>query len=429
MNRKYFRAAGILQDIYDGDEYQKLYKNNGPLSKWNNVSFLWNTDGAPVFKSSSFSIWPFYLTINELPYQQRISRENQILGGLWFGSAKPLMLSFLKPIHEELHRLETVGMTIDFSETENIYCRAFLYAGSCDLPAKCLVCNTIQFNGYYGCSNCLIKRVSTSAGKDHITTFPYDEACVAEKRDKTNYLQHATEAVNSNTIVSGVKGPSWLAALDNYDIIDGTGVDYMHAVLLGVVKTLLNLFFTKKFAKEPFNISDEVSKVDEAIEMVKLPSPIGRSPRSIEDNLKHFKASEFRSFLLFYGPIVLKDFLLSPYYDHFLILSDYIHILLLQKVTQEQLKHAEKLLYTFCCNVQNLYGPRFELANFHLLLHLADSVRKFGPLWTHSCFHFENCNGFLLKLIHGTQNIQCNVNDARITISGTQVFSSSRRKD
>jgi hypothetical protein len=41
----------------------------GHLSEDNpyNVSFTWNTDGIPVFKSSKFSLWPFYLVINELP--------------------------------------------------------------------------------------------------------------------------------------------------------------------------------------------------------------------------------------------------------------------------------------------------------------------------------------------------------------------------
>lgn len=51
------------------------------------------------------------------------------------------------------------------------------------------------------------------------------------------------------------------------------------------------------------------------------------------------------------------------------------------------------------------YGERYMTANMHLLVHLADSVRTLGPLWTHCCFHFEDKTGHLLRLIHGTQNI------------------------
>lgn len=43
--------------------------------------------------------------------------------------------------------------------------------------------------------------------------------------------------------------------------------------------------------------------------------------------------------------------------------------------------------------------------NVHQLLHLPDSVRTLGPLYTHSCFSFEDKNGVLLKMIRGTQNI------------------------
>ena len=40
------------EDITDGTLYRKLYNNDGPLSSPNNLSFVLNTDGAPVFKSS-----------------------------------------------------------------------------------------------------------------------------------------------------------------------------------------------------------------------------------------------------------------------------------------------------------------------------------------------------------------------------------------
>lgn len=54
------------EDIYDGHLYKNLCENNGVLSFQENISFTFNTDGAPVFKSSKTSIWPIYLIINEL---------------------------------------------------------------------------------------------------------------------------------------------------------------------------------------------------------------------------------------------------------------------------------------------------------------------------------------------------------------------------
>ena len=74
--------------IYDGKLYKKLSGKLGLLSCPDNVSFLMNTDGVPVFKSSKVSIWPLYLVINELNYSKCMAYDNMIFAGLWFGEKK-----------------------------------------------------------------------------------------------------------------------------------------------------------------------------------------------------------------------------------------------------------------------------------------------------------------------------------------------------
>lgn len=84
-----------IEDIYDGRIYRELI-NKGILSNPNNISLMFNTDGAPVFKSSKLQMWPIYMTITELPPSKRVLKENLILAGLWYGDIKPLMWTFLK---------------------------------------------------------------------------------------------------------------------------------------------------------------------------------------------------------------------------------------------------------------------------------------------------------------------------------------------
>ncbi|CAG5102832.1 Protein of unknown function, partial [Cotesia congregata] len=67
-----------INDVYDGYLYKNLARD-GYLSNRNNISFIWYTDGVPVFKSSRISIWPLYLTINELPIKEWSKRHNLIL--------------------------------------------------------------------------------------------------------------------------------------------------------------------------------------------------------------------------------------------------------------------------------------------------------------------------------------------------------------
>ena len=52
-------------------------------------------DGVPLFRSSSFSMWPLHFKINELPLRLRNNLNNKILGGVWFGSKKPAVNAFL----------------------------------------------------------------------------------------------------------------------------------------------------------------------------------------------------------------------------------------------------------------------------------------------------------------------------------------------
>ena len=56
-----------MEDVYDGALYKELSKPGGFLSDSSNISFLGNTDGVALVKSTGWSVWPVYLVINELP--------------------------------------------------------------------------------------------------------------------------------------------------------------------------------------------------------------------------------------------------------------------------------------------------------------------------------------------------------------------------
>lgn len=60
-----------------------------------------------------------------------------------------------------------------------------------------------------------------------------------------------------------------------------------------------------------------------------------------------------------------------------------------------------------CCklvNLSGLYERQYWRFNVHLLLHLVDSVRRFGSLWAHSAFMFEHNNGRLIHYIKCASN-------------------------
>ena len=81
-----------------------------------------------------------------------------------------------------------------------------------------------------------------------------------------------------------------------------------------------------------------------------------------------------------------------------------MHILLQKSISAEG-NRADMLMLSFVGRFQMLYGTSSMTYNVHVLTHLATSVQKWGPLWTHSCFPFESCNGEVKKLLCGSKGI------------------------
>jgi len=90
-----------------------------------------------------------------------------------------------------------------------------------------------------------------------------------------------------------------------FDLIWGFVVDYMHAILLGVAKLHMEYLFdsTKKKCwidmTENISLKDLTNTIDIRLLSIQPPTGITRTPRSIENCCK-WKASEWRSWLLFY---------------------------------------------------------------------------------------------------------------------------------
>ena len=80
-----------------------------------------------------------------------------IFAGMWYGAGKPYPSIFLELLHRELKTVEN-GVTLKVILNNNKYgsklVRAFLIAGTFDLPARSLVAGTIQFTGKYGSIKC-----------------------------------------------------------------------------------------------------------------------------------------------------------------------------------------------------------------------------------------------------------------------------------
>lgn len=139
------------------------------------------------------------------------------------------------------------------------------------------------------------------------------------------------------------------------------------------------------------------------LSQIRLPIEYIRKPRSLAD-LKFWKASEFRSFLLHIGPVILRDYLPQDHFDQFMALSVAIKLLCSDQITETQLLKADSLITFFSGQVVALLGELAQSYNIHTLRHLVRQVRESGPLWATSAFGFESANHFLKLPLTGTIN-------------------------
>ena len=110
-----------------------------------------------------------------------------------------------------------------------------------------------------------------------------------------------------------------------------------------------------------------------------MPSEFARQPRRL-DELKQWKATEFRQFLLYTGPVVLKHVLSKSFYSHFLTLSVAMSIMLDSRcaTTASYLQYACDLLRYFVTKAKDLYGTTFTSYNVHKLVHLHEDIIHFA---------------------------------------------------
>lgn len=285
----------------------------------------------------------------------------------------------------------------------------------CDAPAKCLVQNFTQFNGFYGCGCCLTKGSSIKTSiKGSMLSYPYD---LSEDNSGTGHgvlrshistIEHARDAELGNKSEKGVKGYSVLCDLLYIDLVKSVSIDYMHCVLLGIQKMLLHLWIDTTNKSEPYYIGDYVHVIDDRLKALTPPNLIKRSTRGLCD-LKFWKASEFRSFLLFHSVCCLQGIMEDEYFVHYMLLVESIFLLLQLSISNEDLSKAKIMLMKFCAQIDYLYGQRYETYNVHCLLHLVEKVKDLGPLWCQSCFYYEDLNGDLRALFHGTNKVELQI--------------------
>ena len=221
-------------------------------------------------------MWPLYLKINELPPKKRDYLTNKILAGIWVGDGKPAVNTYFKPIYHTLQKLYTEGDLVSSPHiTGPFQCHAIMLSGTCDMPAKAVALNMIGHNGFYGCPKCSQPGITYKTSKGgNVRVYPYNASNPVGPVRTSESLKHdAKVSLRTNSVVNGIRGPgSCLATLPQYDIVKGMSIDYMHCVLINIVRLLISLWFESKYSSELWSCCSSESVVDAHMESIQPPN-------------------------------------------------------------------------------------------------------------------------------------------------------------
>ena len=328
----HFGIRAGLEEIINSCQQQNI----------NSLSLSFNIDGLPLFKSSVYHFWPILCMVNEM-------NSNPFIVGIFYGRSKPANVSdYLKEFISDLKDI-LQNPTISGKEY-NISVCAFI----CDAPARAFIKCTKSYNGYYGCERCIQK------GK-WLGRMTYPE--IDSPSRKNDEFLRATE---SGVFTQHVTGISPLLDL-NIDLVSMFPLDYMHLVCLGVIRKIL-----VSWTAGPQRLGNAFKqKLSQNLLSCVHSSPkeFKRKPRSVHE-VDRWKATEFRSFLLYTGPVVLKEILPKDKYYHFLCLHIAIRIMLSEILIDNYFNYAKEMLLHFVKSTKDIYGEEFLVYNIHYCIYL-----------------------------------------------------------
>ncbi|CAG9763445.1 unnamed protein product [Ceutorhynchus assimilis] len=306
-----------------------------------------NIDGIPLTKSSLSQFWPI------LGFLDSFKDSQPFPIGVFHGKSKPENIQcFFQAFVNEFKTVKQNGIHFNNSQF-SVQISKIL----CDAPAKSFVLNVKGHNSYSSCTKCQVEGEYIN----HRMSFLNAEASL---RTHTKVANMIDEDYN--------KGPTPLTEL-NIDLVNDIPLDYMHLVCLGVTKRLLSFWVSGhqgvRFFKEDLDLLNDNLESFRKHCVVEF----ARLPRSLKE-LDRWKATEFRNFLLYYGPAAVKNVLKEPLWSHFLSFHVAIRILVSPDlvIKQEFLNYAEELIKYFVSKFGDLYGREYLNHNVHNLIHLVN---------------------------------------------------------
>lgn len=175
--------------------------------------------------------------------------------------------------------------------------------------------------------------------------------------------------------------------------------DFMHLLCSGHGPWLLSQYMDKD---SDCSLTTKIYLIEQTLRAIRLPHTFNRKIYDFKNNSK-WKCSQKKIFF-FYLSIPTLINIQTP--EYFILLCGYvcaIRLLYEPIIDIKDIDIAENLLNSYHDLLDENFGSYAYDLTVHLLKHLAEQVRKHGPLHCHSQFFFEGCIHNILLMIAGSR--------------------------
>ena len=296
------------------------------------LKLQFNMDGLPLFKSGGVELLPILGKVNF-----HSDLYEPFIIAAYKGIGKPSILHrYLDKFIQELNYLLSNEVIIE-DELFTIEIMCFI----CDTPARALVKNIVGHQGFYDCETYTQKGLRI----DNRTIFPSIDA--PKRSDESFRKQEQPDNHNGFSPLLNIK--------PFIDMIFHFSLDFMHLCCLGVMKKLLEFWLTSivdsrlsrmyimQLTQRLTNLSNQI------------PTEFQRQILQSLGLISKWKATEFRFFLLYCCPLVLKNLLPEEKYNHFMYFYVSMRILCSNEFRQKFATQAENYLKRFVLLCAKLY--------------------------------------------------------------------------
>jgi hypothetical protein len=414
-----YSSGTQLQDIYDGNFFQSNYKKECQQYLAGEIDYIpiylaLNCDGFCPFKYRSHSSWAFILSICNLPRGIRFKKELSILWSVNEPGEGGLE-GILKVLVQELNTLQD-GAFFQTPTGQRKY-KIRLAMTCCDIPGSRKLLGFVGHGGTVACQFCKYKfprQTSVNAkGKTVTLSTPdfsgleclqHGSKCHADlKASAKKYRKARTNAEREEISKSTGFHDSRFLKLKNFDMINSQTIDGMHMFSLGIMKKILLMITDKDDSSVQSEYKLSKKQKERAQILINkarqtLPADLYKPSHTFMEHLKTAKAADFQTAIYIMAPILAKVGAHEKVVNVVQFLRE-IHSMAYAKIIDmEDLDSVKILCRDFFSAYQDTFGKTNVTMNTHLILHVPEMLRRFGPMSNYHLFGYERINGILSRI-------------------------------